>query len=105
MTCEVTASREALAARRARERLGRPRVRRWPAALVLLVVGHLLLLLLGVGVVWRLGDVVVVVQHGHGRLHGRGRRVAVHAVEVLLGDGRVRGQRLLRLLRRVARRV
>jgi len=77
MTCEVTASREALATGRARECLGWTRVGGGAATIVLVLdlrVGHLLLL--GIGVVWRVWDVVVVVQHGHGRLHLRGRRVA-----------------------------
>ena len=103
MTCKVTASREALAARRARESLGWPSVGRGTAALMLLLVGNLLLLL-AVRVFGRLGNVVVVVEHGHRGLHLRGRGIP-HAVHVLGRHGWVRGKRLLRLLRRVARRV
>jgi hypothetical protein len=104
MTCEVTASREAFTTGRAREGLWGTRVRCGAAAVVLVLnlrIRHLLLLL-GVCVVWRVWNVVAVVEHGHGRLHLRRRRVA-QAVHVLLGNGRIRGELLLRLLRRVAR--
>ena len=56
-----------------------------------------LLLLLGVRVVWRVWDVVVVVEHGHGRLHLRRRGIA-HAVHVLRSHLGVCWQLLLRLL-------
>lgn len=106
MTCEVTASREAFTTGRAREGLWGTRVRCGAATVVLVLdlrICHLLLLL-RVGVIWRVGNVIAVVEHGHGCLHLRGRRVA-KAVHVLLGNRRVRGELLLRLLRRVARRV
>ena len=89
MTCEVTASREAFTTCRARERLWWTRIRGGPPTIVLvldLVVRHLLLL--GIGVIRGVWNVVAVVQHGHGRLHLRGRGVA-EAVHVLLGDRRV----------------
>lgn len=106
MTCEVTASREAFTTGRAREGLRWTRVRCGAPTVVLVLdlrVRHLLLLL-RVRVVWRVGNVITVVEHGHGRLHLRGRGVA-QAVHVLLGDRGIRGELLLRLLRRVARRV
>ena len=99
MTCEVAASRKALAAGRARERFGRACVRRWPTARLLVLIWRLLL----VRVVRGRGDVVVVVEQRHRGLHLGGRGIA-HAVHVLAGHGRVRGQ-LLRLLRRVTRRI
>jgi len=71
MTCKVTASRETLTARRAREGFGRARVRCGSPAVVLDLVLHLHLLL-GVRVVGRVRNVVVVVEHGHRRLHLRG---------------------------------
>lgn len=106
MTCEVTASREAFTTCRAREGLRWTRVRCGAPTVVLVLylrIRHLLLLL-GVRVVWRVWNVIAVVEHGHGRLHLR-RRWVSQAVHVLLGDGWVRGKLLLRLLRRVARRV
>lgn len=105
MTCEVTASREAFTTCRAREGLWGTRVRCGAPTVVLVLnlrIRHLLLL--GVRVVWRVWNVIAVVEHGHGRLHLRRRWVA-QAVHVLLGNRRVRGKLLLRLLRRVARRV
>lgn len=69
MTCKVTASREALAARRTRESLWWTRVGRGTTTLMLLRVLHLLLL--AVCVVRRLGNVVVIVEHGHRGLHLR----------------------------------
>ena len=86
MTCEVTASREAFTAGRARESLWWTRVGRGTTTIVLVLdlrVWHLLLL--SVRVVWGVWNVVAVVQHGHGRLHLRGRRVA-ETVHVLLGN-------------------
>ena len=99
MTCEVTASRETFTTSRAREGFWWTRVGSGPPAIVLvldLVVWHLLLL--GISVIWRVWNVVVVVQHGHGRLHLRGRRVA-QAVHVLLGERWVGWELLLWLLR------
>jgi hypothetical protein len=110
MTCEVTASREAFTTGRAREGLWRTRVRCGAPTVVLVLdlrIRHLLLLLLlllRVRVVWRVGNVVVIIEHRNRRLHLRGRWVA-QAVHVLLGNRWVRGELLLRLLRRVARRV
>lgn len=78
MTCEVTASGEALAAGRTRKGFRRARIGRGAAAvlLTLRIRDLLLLLLLGIGVLWGVWNVVVVVQHGHGGLHLRRRRVA-----------------------------
>src|SRR5207249_3535128 len=94
MTCQVTASREAFSARGTRKCLGRTGIGCRAAALVLDLLVRQLLLLLAIGVVWRGGNVVVVVQHGHGRLHLRRRRVP-HAIDVLGRDRRIRGERLL----------
>lgn len=96
MTCKVTASREAFTTRRTRESLWRAIVARGTATVLLTLLLHLLLRL-RVRVIWRLGNVIVVVQHGHRCLHLRRRGVA-HAVHVLCSHLRVCGQLLLRLL-------
>lgn len=97
MTCEVTASREALTTCRTREGFGWTRVGRGSTTIVLaLRVWQLLLRC--IRVVWRLRNVIVVVEHGHRGLHLRGRRVA-HVVHVLGSEGGIRGERLLGLLR------
>lgn len=88
MTCEVTASREALTTSRACEGLWRTRVGRGAATIVLsLRIWQLLLLLLSIRVLRRRRNVVVVVEHGHRGLH-RGRRRVSHAIQML---GRHRG--------------
>lgn len=96
MTCKVTASREALTTRRTREGFRWAIIASRAATIVLRLILHLLLRL-RVRVLWRLGNVVVVVQHGHRRLHLCRRGIA-HAVHVLRGHLGVCRQLLLRLL-------
>jgi hypothetical protein len=67
MTCKVTASREAFTTGRAREGLGRAGVCRGASTMLLALLIRHLLLLLGIGVVGGVWNVVVVVEHGHGR--------------------------------------
>lgn len=102
MTCEVAASRKALSAGRARERFGRARVRCGAAArlLNLLVWG----VLLCIRVIGGIGNVVVIVQEGHGALHLRWGWVPHSSVHAVRWHWWVRGQ-LLRLLRGITRRV
>jgi hypothetical protein len=89
MTCEVTASREAFTTGRAREGLWGTRVRSGaPTVVLVLTLRIRQLLLLRVRVLGRVRNVIAVVEHGHGRLHLRGRRVP-QAVHVLLGDRRI----------------
>ena len=96
MTCKVTASREAFTTRRTREGFGRAVVAGGASAVLLALVLHLLRWL-RVRVLWGLGNVVVVVEHGHGSLHLCRRGVA-HAVHVLRSHLGVCWQLLLRLL-------